>query len=266
MMRRTNGDFSELTGQLSTGQFPASGVTAGTYTNAMITVDTTGRVMSASSGSGGGAPGGSSGSIQYNNGGTFGGFGSTDGTNLTVPGNVTEATAGITNGVFTGVSSDIVGQGYAGFWIGQATPTSQNYVLLANAGAAQAIFNAPGSSGTLLFRGNNVTAFAVYANNGAPYTVFTYNGLYAGDANAVVSIIPSNNTYKGLVTKAQSGQSGMLHANENASGTPISGWNADGSAMLPSLADSAAANNSLYFSTTTNKLTYKDPSGTLHAV
>jgi hypothetical protein len=41
---------------------------------------------------------------------------------------------------------------------------------------------------------------------------------------------------------------------------------ADGSIGLPSLADSAAANNSLYFSSSTNKLTYKDGSGTLHAV
>lgn len=40
----------------------------------------------------------------------------------------------------------------------------------------------------------------------------------------------------------------------------------DGSIGLPTLADSAAQNNSLYFSSTTSKLTYKDSTGTPHAI
>ena len=41
---------------------------------------------------------------------------------------------------------------------------------------------------------------------------------------------------------------------------------ADGSFHPGSLADSAAANNSLYYSTTQSKLAYKDPSGTVHTL
>ena len=51
----------------------ASITTAGTYATANITVDAQGRVTSASSGSGAG-PGGATGVIQYNNGGSFGGL------------------------------------------------------------------------------------------------------------------------------------------------------------------------------------------------
>lgn len=43
--------FSDLLGTISTGQMPASGATAGTYTNATVTVDALGRVTSASNGS-----------------------------------------------------------------------------------------------------------------------------------------------------------------------------------------------------------------------
>lgn len=40
----------------------------------------------------------------------------------------------------------------------------------------------------------------------------------------------------------------------------------DGSFTPPSLADSAAQNNSLYYSTTATKLVYKDSGGVVHAL
>ena len=62
----------------------------------------------ASGGGGGGTPGGLNGQIQYNNGGSFGGFGSTDGTNVGLSGNLTLSALG-TNGILaTDVSSNVV--------------------------------------------------------------------------------------------------------------------------------------------------------------
>lgn len=59
-------------------------------------------------------------------------------------------------------------------------------------------------------------------------------------------------------------QEGHLHSFENYGGTVLSFVHNNGAFGLPSIADSAVANNSLYFSTDRDKLCFKDIYGTIN--
>jgi hypothetical protein len=69
---------------------------------------------------------------------------------------------------------------------------------------------------------------------------------------------------KGLVVRGASAQSANLQEWQNNAGTVLSAIKPDGSIQPASMADSAATNNSIYYSTTASKLVYKDAAGTVN--
>jgi hypothetical protein len=69
---------------------------------------------------------------------------------------------------------------------------------------------------------------------------------------------------KGLIVRGASAQSANLQEWQNNAGTALSAVKLDGSIQPASLADSAATNNSIYYSTTASKLVYKDAAGTVN--
>ena len=66
---------------------------------------------------------------------------------------------------------------------------------------------------------------------------------------------------KAVVARLAPSATGNAFEAQNSSGTTLSAIRPDGSWQPPSLTDSAAVNNSLYYSTTQSKLCFKDPSG-----
>ena len=77
----------------------------------------------------------------------------------------------------------------------------------------------------------------------------TYNG------------VPSATTF---VVQGITSQTGDLQQWQDSSGTVLSRVRKDGSIQPASLSDSAATNNSLYYSTTQSKMCYKDSGGTVN--
>lgn len=156
---------------------------------------------------------------------------------------------------------------YAGFWVGQSSPDVTNYSFLASNGADGGFpgvpviyFNAPGSGGVCHFRQNNANV-AIVRNS-----IWTFTNSYSAPylANVAVSVISFGTTSTPLGIQAASGQTAALTTWYDGSGNPLSSIRPDGSWKPPALADSAAANDSLYYSTTASKLCYKDASGTVN--
>ncbi len=97
--------------------------------------------------------------------------------------------------------------------------------------------------------------------------------LYAGNGIATFILSPTTRaafinwtttTLVGLVVKAPASQSANLQEWQNSSGTALSVIRPNGGIGVVSMADSAAANSTLYYSTDAAKLVWKDAGGTVN--
>ena len=114
--------------------------------------------------------------------------------------------------------------------------------------------------------GINVTAYgSTISNIAGMFTCGTGGNDYAVYATGRTLLIGNADVVQ-LNVKANATQTKHLQEWQNSSGTALSFIRPDGSMGLASLADSAAVNNSLYYSTTSSKLCYKDSSGSLHTL
>jgi hypothetical protein len=86
-----------------------------------------------------------------------------------------------------------------------------------------------------------------------------------GSSGSVASFVNAGNVAsKGIVVKGAASQTGNLQEWQNNAGSVLSAVKSDGSIQPASMADSAATNNSIYYSTTASKLVYKDAAGTVN--
>lgn len=115
----------------------------------------------------------------------------------------------------------------------------------------------------ILFLGSGGANWFSVQNGGA---VGLGNIAGSGISGFCVSVSPNNSTNGCLALRSAGASGGPFLRCETSGGVFLSGINPDGSISLPTLSDASAANSSLYFSSTTNKLTYKDSTGALHAI
>jgi hypothetical protein len=86
-------------------------------------------------------------------------------------------------------------------------------------------------------------------------------GIHETSPGGQLHVTTSSATTIGTITRAAPSQTANLSEWQDNNGNPLSSIKFNGSYAPPSLADSAAANNSIYYSTTQSKLCYKDPGG-----
>jgi hypothetical protein len=111
----------------------------------------------------------------------------------------------------------------------------------------------------------------LWIGNGADYifqntsgTLQTSNRLRVGGALVANQDQVASAAESVFRIRPSAGQAGMLLACEVNDGSVVSGFRNDGSLRPASLADGLAANNTLYYSSTQSKLTYKDAAGVLY--
>jgi hypothetical protein len=128
-----------------------------------------------------------------------------------------------------------------GYGVGFKTTSSGSEVIRFNSGQIALTVGQGGNNAGLLVNGN------------------------LGSSGSVASFVNAGNAAsKGIVVKGATSQTGNLQEWQNNAGSVLSAVKSDGSIQPASMADSAATNNSIYYSTTASKLVYKDAAGTVN--
>ena len=133
--------------------------------------------------------------------------------------------------------------------LSKVTDVIGNYNSLGTAPSGASITNA---------YGNYTEDVTAGTNNYANYSKKGLN--LFGDQ---VSVVGWQNVIQNII-KAYSNQKANLVEWQNSGGTIMSGVSRNGGFIPASMADSSAVNNTIYYSTTANRLVYKDSSGVVN--
>lgn len=181
---------------------------------------------------------------------------------------------GLTTGNSIGIA--VVGSQTAGIFIGPSQLVASAPMTCAlhstSTATRQFLFN----NSTLGTTGTDGTYFS-QATSGEWYLINQETAgrleFYAGNGISTFILSPTTRaafinwtttTLVGLVVKAPASQSANLQEWQNSSGTALSVIRSNGGIGVVSMADSAAANSTLYYSTDAAKLVWKDAGGTVN--
>ena len=156
-----------------------------------------------------------------------------------------------------------------------------------NAEGCHGINRAPVTNVPLVLQTNSSTSdgFYMYNNSGTIVTDFGVNAgghlrwRFRNSASTVVvsintdgatggaiDIVAPSASAKGIVVKAAASHTANLLEVQNSSSVVITSIDKNGGIVPASMTDATAANSTLYYSTTANKLVYKDSGGIVNAL
>jgi hypothetical protein len=175
----------------------------------------------------------------------------------------------IDNGTSVGIGAVPV-SGYTGYrlQVGNSADV-QTFIVIGNSTSGLGPTNGliVGNDGGNAYLMNNENTRLRIGNNGSDHFVIDATGVVGVNQftpGAQLHVTTAAAATKGLIVKGASAQSANLQEWQNNAGSVLSAVKSDGSIQPASMADSAATNNSIYYSTTASKLVYKDAAGTVN--
>ncbi len=228
-----------------------------------ITLTPSGGVTTIAASGGGGSPGGSSGNIQYNNSGSFGGFGNWNGTGLTVASETVSNIISASTVNYIAIATDTIFSASTVF--GNALIGENSWILNNNSGSGYILTSNTGATifgGSEAFLGwadrtlgfqNQVNGWGWYASGGAMFlfdeaignNIMAVNaatanfsiGTVAPLSTAELLVTPQSSTQIGQVIQGAASQSGDLQDWDNSSSVILSSISSSGGATFPSITD-----------------------------